>query len=85
MKTLNMLGGKKWASLSLIMLAAACSKDAPVPESECEKVVTHVKSVLKDKAPSTSKMLKQCKAATDEARGCVMAADKPMKILQCDF
>ena len=30
-------------------------------------------------------MLKQCKAATDEARGCIMAADKPMKLLQCDF
>ncbi len=55
----------------------------PVAVSECGKVVKHVRSVLKDKAPSTSELTKQCKEATDEQRGCAMAADKPMKILQC--
>jgi hypothetical protein len=74
------------ALLSVMLITlVGCSKAPPVSISECETVVSHVKSVLKGNAPSNSKMLKQCKAATDEARGCVMAADKPMTILQCDF
>lgn len=73
-------------ALPLVLITlVSCSKVPPVAVSECKNVVSHVKKVLKDNAPSKSKMLKQCKAATDEARGCVMAADKPMKILQCDF
>ena len=70
--------------ISLIILTA-CSKVTPIPVSECKNVISHVKKVLGKNAPSHSKMLKQCKKASDEARGCVMAADKPMKILQCDF
>jgi len=82
-KTLNILS---YLALPLVILTlVSCSKATPVPISECESVVSHVKKVLKSNAPSQSKMLKQCKAATDDARGCVMAADKPMKILQCDF
>jgi len=74
-------------SMVFITLAAltACSKADPVPVSECKKVVSHAKKILGEQAPSSSKMLKQCKAASDEARGCVLAADKPMKILKCDF
>ncbi len=82
-KTLNILF---YLALPLLLLTLfSCSKVEPVPKSACDSVVSHVKSILKDKAPSKSKMLKQCKSATDEARGCIMAADKPMKILQCDF
>ncbi len=73
------------APLITIWILTACSKVEPVPVSECKTVVSHVKKVLKERAPSNSEMLKQCEAASDEARGCVMAADKPMKILQCDF
>ena len=77
----------KKLSIVLIGIATltACSKADPVPMSECKKVVSHAKKVLGEQAPSSSKMLKQCKAASDEARGCVLAADKPMKILKCDF
>ena len=75
--------------LSVLIIAiatlTACSKADPVPVSECKKIVSHAKKVLGEQAPSSSKMLKQCKAASDEARGCVLAADKPMKILKCDF
>jgi len=82
-KILNIIS---YLALPLVILTlVSCSKATPIPKSECQTVVSHVKSILKDKAPSKSKMLKQCEAATDEARGCVMAADKPMKILQCDF
>ena len=73
------------ALLIPLLVLYGCSKPDPVAESECNKVVSHVKSILKDRAPSQSEMLKQCKTASDEARGCVMAANKPMKILQCDF
>ena len=64
------------------MTLVACGPP-PVAVSECSKVVKHVKSVLKDKSPSTSELTKQCKEASDKERGCAMAADKPMKILQC--
>lgn len=73
--------------LSVVMLSGASLLTAcgapPVPVSECGAVVKHIKSVLKDKAPSRSEMTKQCKEATDEQRGCALAADKPMKILSC--
>ena len=69
----------------VIITLVSCSKATPVPKSECKAVINHVKSILKDKAPSRADMLKQCNVASDEARGCVMAANKPMKILQCDF
>ncbi len=82
-RTLNIIS---YLALPLVILTlVSCSKATPVPVGECNTVVSHVKSVLKDNAPSKAKMLQQCKAATDEARGCIMAADKPMKILQCDF
>jgi len=82
-KTLNTIS---YLALPVLLIAlASCSKAAPVPKSACKSVVSHVKSILKDKAPNQAKMLTQCQEATDEARGCVMAADKPMKILQCDF
>ena len=69
----------------MIVTLVSCSKATPVPASECSTVINHVKKILKERAPSKSKMLEQCQAATDDARGCIMAADKPMKILQCDF
>jgi len=77
---------KYLVTLTLSTLAlTACSQAEMVSVSECDKVVSHAKSILKENAPSKADMLKQCKAASDEARGCVMAADKPMKLLKCDF
>ncbi|AWB68885.1 hypothetical protein C2869_02360 [Saccharobesus litoralis] len=71
------------AILATCSLLLACGGPTPVAKSDCDKVIQHVKSVLKDKAPSHSELTAQCKSATDEQRGCVMAADKPMKVLQC--
>ena len=75
------------ASISVItlILLSGCSKAPAVPASSCDQVVAHAKAILGDKAPASSKMLEQCKAASDDARGCVMAADKPMKILKCEM
>ncbi|WDE00666.1 hypothetical protein [Thalassomonas actiniarum] len=77
----------KTAALLLLCpaLLPGCSKHEPVPASQCDRVVAHAKKVLGSKAPSTAEMNKQCKGATDDARGCVLAADKPMKLLKCDF
>ena len=78
----------KFKLLSLVVMLSmlpACSKAPPVPISECDKVVSHAKKVLGAQAPSHTEMTAQCKAASDEARGCVMQADKPMKILKCDM
>ena len=71
--------------ISPLIALSGCSDAAPVPVSECAKVVAHAKKVLGDKAPSTIDMTKQCKEASDEARGCVLAANKAMKILNCDM
>ena len=71
--------------ISTLIALSGCSDAAPVPVSECAKVVAHAKKVLGDKAPSTIDMTKQCKEASDEARGCVLTADKAMKILNCDM
>lgn len=78
---------KKTATLLLLCpwLLISCSKHEPVPVNQCDKVVAHAKKVLGSNAPSSGEMNKQCKAATDDARGCVLAADKPMKLLKCDF
>jgi uncharacterized protein YgiB involved in biofilm formation len=80
---------KQFIALVLIFVCGlvlnACSQAEMVSVKECDTVVAHAKSVLKDNAPSQADMLKQCKAASDEARGCVMAADKPMKLLKCDL
>lgn len=70
-------------AMSASLLLSACGGPPPVAASQCDKVVKHVQSVLKDKSPSRAKLTSQCKAATDEQRGCAMAADKPMKVLQC--
>jgi len=69
----------------LVVGLSACGEEALVPESDCDKVVAHATKVLGKFAPSGDEMLKQCKAASDKVRGCVMAADKPMKLTQCDF
>ena len=63
----------------------ACGGAEPLPQSDCDKIVTHVKKVLGKFAPAHGEMVKQCQAASDEARGCAMAAQKPMALSQCDF
>ena len=72
-------------SLALILALSSCGEAPKVPPSECKAVVKHVKSVLGKFAPGDKEIMSQCKAATDEARGCAMAAKKPMKLTQCDF
>ncbi|WP_199609923.1 hypothetical protein [Flocculibacter collagenilyticus] len=69
--------------LAFSVSLSGCSTAEPVAKERCDEVVKHSKKILGDNAPSNSELLKQCKAATDEQRGCAMAADKPMKLLKC--
>lgn len=77
--TLNLLLGIIFTAL----LIQSCSSYEPVPKSKCKAVVAHAKKTLGKLAPPTSEMVASCKKATDEERGCIMAADKPMKISSC--
>lgn len=60
-----------------------CKKYDPVPESECKKVVTHARKVMGKHADKRSKMMKDCKAASDQERGCAKVAKSPAALLRC--
>ena len=59
----------------------ACSKKVPV--SECKTVVAHAKKIMGNDAPSASKLMEDCKAATDEQRGCAMDAKNSLSLAAC--
>ncbi len=66
-----------------VVALTSCSSYDPVPASECGKVVAHSKKILGDMAPSYQDMMKECKAASDNERGCAMAAEKPGQLMKC--
>ena len=68
---------------SAVVVLPACTDYEPIPVSECEMVVAHAQKVLGNFAPSYADMLKDCKAATDSERGCVIAATKKGQVAQC--
>lgn len=61
----------------------SCKSYDPVPASQCKTVVTQARKILGKAAESYSKMLKNCKAATDQERGCATAATSPAALLRC--
>lgn len=66
-----------------ISFISGCSNYEPVAASECGKVVKHAQKVLGSMAPSRSDMMADCKKASDNERGCVMASDKKGALAQC--
>ena len=89
---LNIEGTIMKNSLSFVRLAVvlvfafiiqACNSYDPVPKSKCGKVVKHAQKVLGKFAPKYSDMMKDCKAASDSERGCIMAATKAGQVAQC--
>ena len=66
-----------------VLLMQGCSNYEPVSVSECSKVVAHATQVLGNFASSYSEMMADCKKATDNERGCIMAATKKGQIAQC--
>ena len=67
----------------LIFVATGCTRYDPVPASQCHSIVTHAQGLLKENAPAYEKMMNDCKAATDEKRGCAKAAKNGLKLLGC--
>jgi len=65
------------------LLLTGCSSYDPVPVSKCSKVVSHAKKTLGKLAPTYSKMMASCKKASDQERGCIMAATKAGQVAQC--
>ena len=66
-----------------VSLLQGCSNYDPVKVSQCGKVVSHATKILGDMAPSRSEMMADCKKASDNDRGCVMAATKKGQVAQC--
>jgi len=66
-----------------VLLMQGCSNYEPVSVSECNKVVAHATKILASFAPSQSEMMADCKKATDNERGCIMASTKKGQIAQC--
>ncbi len=66
-----------------ILLFQGCSSYAPVSVSQCVEVVKHTKKMLGRMAPKRKRMMVDCKKATDEARGCIMAATTKIQIAHC--
>jgi len=66
-----------------VLLIQGCSSYEPVPVSQCSSVIKHAKKVLGSAAPKSSEMKANCKEATDQERGCIMAATTKGLIAQC--
>ena len=73
----------KLIGLCLALSLAGCSSYDPISVKECNKVVSHTKKLLKSHAPPKAEMMKSCKEATDQERGCAMAATKAAQLMQC--
>ena len=61
-----------------------CSSYEPVAVDQCEHVVKHATEVLGKLSPSNNDLLKSCKAATDDKRGCIMTAENLKEITKCE-
>lgn len=73
-------------TLGLVVSASflqGCSNYDPVKVSQCSKVVSHAQKILGGMAPKRSEMMADCKKASDNDRGCVMAATKKGQVAQC--
>ena len=62
----------------------SCSHYDPVAIEQCKIVSEHAKKVLGDLSPPLPKLIESCKSATDDIRGCIMAANSISKMAQCE-
>ena len=68
----------------LLIVIQGCSSYEPVSIKQCNNVVKHAQKVLGKMSPPHKELLKSCKAASDDKRGCIMAAKKMGQMSQCD-
>lgn len=74
----------KSITLALAVLTlTACSSPEPLDDSHCKAIVKHVTKSLGKLAPEPMGIYKECKAGTDEQRGCVMVAENAMQVSKC--
>lgn len=72
------------AVTSSFIFTAGCSDSYdPVPSSKCSMVVKHSTDILKKLAKPKEEMIKECRKATDEQRGCVMQAKIVADLAKC--
>lgn len=69
--------------LTTIAFISGCQSHDPIPASQCGEVVSHARRLMGDRADPWAKMTRQCQAASDQERGCVMVADSAADILRC--
>ncbi|MFT7184863.1 MAG: hypothetical protein ACI84K_000229 [Pseudohongiellaceae bacterium] len=67
----------------LVSLSQGCTSYEPVFVAECNKVVKHAQQILGKLSPPYQDLLKSCKAASDDKRGCILAAKKVGRMTQC--
>lgn len=72
----------KFMFFLLITLFASCSKYKDVPASECERVTAHAQKIL-DGSKSRGEIMSDCKSASDQQRGCAMAAKNALTLAAC--
>jgi len=82
------MNSPKSISFTIVLFASVlffqgCSNYDPVFASDCAGVVSHAKKTLGKLAPKRSKMMADCKKATDNERGCIMAATTKVQISKC--
>jgi|GEM_PF-1928700 len=65
------------------LFCLSCESHEPVPVSSCDQVVKHARKLMGEQADSWRKMEAQCKAASDQDRGCVMVADSAADLARC--
>ncbi|MGI2257882.1 hypothetical protein [Shewanella sp. GXUN23E] len=69
--------------VGISVLMSAYGQDKKVPASQCPQVIEHVKFVQGGKSPGQAALMAECKVASDEERGCLMAASTRVQLAQC--
>lgn len=73
----------KFLAIAALLTLSACSKYEPVPADQCSKVVSKARKVMGSSADSKADMMKQCKEATDQERGCANEATTKADLMRC--
>jgi len=65
------------------LLLVGCKSYEDVPVEDCNKVVSHARKLLGASAEPPAKLMKDCKAAESQDRGCAMAAASAADLMRC--
>lgn len=65
------------------ILMTAYGQDEKVSAELCPKIASHIQDIQLHQAPSLSAVLASCKVASDEERGCMLAASSSQQLAKC--